>query len=700
MLSFFVTGNPMNTAIAKLKPYLSKHSVKLNTFQPLRVSKHYQVDEQKINKVSVIRVRYLKSKRPDWYFKVHRRNADLLFLTLNNKGQVVVLDDKSNIYLYDCEFQVCLAHQQFNSRDDINIQCNEDYLYILTDCEIYAEGEEPKDYSPRTNTLYQFDYHNFVIKHQVRVDDDYELFPNTLGKDEQLGYWLNKDKLYLYCSDYAHAKRDHSGLASVDFKRSKRQGLVSEGCFKTQHKFSTYRKPPIFISVQYGIGIRPNYLNPNFIKPSTAINSVYSEVKSRNEEYIPYNIEIFDINSGNNITSLEVRQFTQAELEEKKTGLVLELLKSGEVFKEYDMLMERANPEASNTIPDFPARQVSKTFDRFYNELRNVTFYPNLMKDVIANLGIAKKSIGFILEFKNDVLLNVEVSSSNIKIIPLSSSQVDCFNESSSSLLEQDAQDKESNPPFIPAEKLISNIIEIPQWSLASAKFALAQYLVLVQTDVKALIVDYEINVYFHIGYNAKTKHYSEKHDDKHFFEKLSEFGEDIAPELVELINWFCEYPDSETLYHDCETTFLAYAMKHLLSLGDQYHPLYLRYLANVDMDHDVINTEMCGDILSGDQWSDNKLKFIIAMTYLGGQHLYSELFDCWPGALEEYVTKHYDTASLAALLEKAYLHDPEHIDEILDEYHSQAEQNNRLIDAFFIQQQKHASSESLTELE
>lgn len=690
----------MNTAIAKLKPYLSKYKAKLNTFQPPLASKRYLVEKQEINQVSIIRVRYLKSKRPDWYFRVHRRNADLLFLTLNNKDQVVVLDSKSNIYLYDCEFQVCLSHKHFNSRDDINIQCNEEYLYILTDCEIYAEGEEPKDYSPRTNTLYQFDYHNFVINHQVRVDDDYELFPNSLGKDEQLGFWLNRDKLYLYCSDYAYSKRDHSGLVSVDFKRSKRQGLVSEGCFKTQHKFSRYRTPPIFISVQYEIGIRPNYLNPSFIKPSTSINSAYSEAKTKNEDYIPYNIEIFDINSGNNIIFLEVRQFTKTELEDKKNGLVLELLRSGEVFKEYDFLMERVNPEAKNTIPNFPDREFSKTFDRFYNELKNVTFYPNLTKDVISSLGIAKKSIGFILEFKNDEFLNVEISSSNIKIIPLSSDQANCFNEPSYSLLEQGTQKKESKHLFSPPEKLISNIIEIPQWNLASAKFALEQYLALVRTDIKALIVDYEINVYVHIGYSSESKQYSAKLDDQSFFEKLSEFGEDIAPELVELINWFCEYADSEALYHDSETTFLAYAMKHLLSLGDQYQPLYLRYLASVDMDHDVINTEMCGDILSGDQWDENKLKFVIAMTYLGGQHLYSELFDCWPGALEEYVTKHYDTASLATLLETAYLHDPEHIDEIVDEYHSQPEQNNRLIDAFFIQQQKHAASESLTELE
>ncbi len=710
----------MNTAIAQLKPYLSRNKEKLNTFKPSLMCKHYQVEARQTNHVNVIRLTYLKSKRADWYFRVHRRNVDILFLALNENNQLVILDSKNNIYLYDCEHQVCLSHQRLNSRDDLRIQCNQDYLYILTDCEIYAEGDEPEDYTPRTNTLYQFDYHKFSIKHQIRVDDDYELFSNTPNKDEELGYSLEKNKLYFYCSDYALGKRDHAGLVTVDFNRSKRQELVSEGCFETQHKYSTYRIPPIFISLQYQLGIRPNYINPSFVKPgitttnSTQPNSepiLHTLSQGKLQEYIPYNIEIFDINTGNNITKLEVRQFTKFELEEEKTGLVMELLKSAEAFKKYNIVMERINEGASYSKPEFPDRSLSKPFDRFYNKLRNITFYPNLSKDIKSNLGITKKSIGFILQFKYDEFINVDISSSKINVTPLTTEQSHCFEmDLSHSQSDHDSQisdnqikanqEKEKKHPFIPPEKLISNIIEIPQWDLPNAKNALQQYLGLVHRDIKALIIDHEINIYIRIGYNSHSKQYLAKYDDKSFFTKLAEFGADVAPELIELINWFCQYPNSEELYHDVEASFLSYAMKHLLGLGEQYQPLYLRYLAGVDMDHDVINCEMCGDILLNDEWSENKLKFVIAMRSLGGQHFHNELFDRWPGALEEYTMKHHDTASLATLLEQVYLDDPDYMDEILLEIYSEPHKHSSLIKAFHLLQKKHAITEAPSEIE
>jgi len=691
----------MNTALAQLKPYLGKKKAKLNTFAPILLCKLYRIEKRQIDKISIIRVRYLKAKRPDWYFRVHRRNTDIHFLSLNNKQQLVILDSEKNLYLYDCEFQICLAHQQFNSSYDLNIQCNKDYLYLLTDREIYDEGDEPKDYSPRTNTLYQFDYHEFIVNEQIRVDDDYELVASIPAQKEKLGYWLERNKLYLFCSDYAHGKEYHSGLATIDFNKSKRQGLVSESCFKTQHKYASYRNIPIFISIQYGIGVRPNYINPSIIKPSNNTSaSSQEDSRSNSEEYLPYNIEIFDINTGENITLLEVKQLTLFALENSRKGAITELLKSADIFKEYDNIIERINQGENYSKPEYPDRKLRKIFDKFYNTLNNVTFYPNLTTDIKTQLNISPKAIGFILEFNYDEYINVEILASGINITTLSAAQAPLFDQLPSYLTHQQTdQIEDPKHPFIPPEKLISNIIEIPHWDLANAKRALQQYLELIQTDIKALVVGYQINIFIRIGYNRASKQYLGKYDDTQFFGKLAEFGEDIAPDLVELINWFCQYSDSEELYHDEETTFLAYAMQHLLSLGEQYQALYLRYLAGVDMDHDVINSNMCGDILSGDQWTENKLKFVIAMRHLGGQHFSDALFERWPGALEEYVEKHHNPTSLAVILEPAYLYDAEFMDEVLEEYYSELHPDTLLNQAFRLLQKKHATAESPAEL-
>lgn len=88
-------------------------------------------------------------------------------------------------------------------------------------------------------------------------------------------------------------------------------------------------------------------------------------------------------------------------------------------------------------------------------------------------------------------------------------------------------------------------------------------------------------------------------------------------------------------------------------------------------MDHDVVNNEKCGEILAGDDWNENKLRFLVAMRDVGGQHFYHEIFERWSdasGALEKYVTSNHTIDSFAELLEPFFKHDLEDLTEILEE--------------------------------
>ena len=55
--------------------------------------------------------------------------------------------------------------------------------------------------------------------------------------------------------------------------------------------------PPIYISTQYGLGIRPHYRAPEFIKEGAS-------------GHFEYRIELFDINSGKPLGNFAVYQLS------------------------------------------------------------------------------------------------------------------------------------------------------------------------------------------------------------------------------------------------------------------------------------------------------------------------------------------------------------------------------------------------------
>ena len=190
----------MNTKAPQLKHYANNKQV-VEQFQPQLHTKRYQIDLQRFEGVAVIRVRYLKSKRADWYFRVHQQDVRIPLLTLNNKQQLVVLDSEGNLTLYDCKLQVCIGHMAFLHRYDFEVQANDDYLYIYHD-----------NNDKRENTLIQIDYHKFVIKRSVDIDSGFESISNTMTVKNRFSRWSNNNYLYLRCPDYAHGKEDLAGL--------------------------------------------------------------------------------------------------------------------------------------------------------------------------------------------------------------------------------------------------------------------------------------------------------------------------------------------------------------------------------------------------------------------------------------------------------------------------------------------------------
>ena len=657
----------MNTGSSSLKPYWAKRNKRQTPFQPNLSCKHFRIDYKRIEGISVFCVRYLKEKRPDWYFRINIPSINVLFFTLNKHNELVIIDEQNNLYHYHCQYQVCLSHQHFYSDYPLRIQADKDHLYLLADGERsrYSEGEEPEDYDSRNNAIYKYDYHKGKVIHEARVDDLYELVSNHYQNDDPWGFWLKDKTLYLSCSDYAHSKADYPGFAMVDYSRKKAQ--TTEVCFSQPILSRFHPEPKLFLFKHYGIAVRPNYKIPEFVKPNDG-----------SEPYIPYTLELIDIQTGQIITDIELFRLTQKQLEDLKPGLTHELSKAAEVFKRYKKQADRIAQGAKLTQPEYPDRKYLKTINTFHNSLDNIIFFPQLGKDIKKTLLLTKKHMGFIAKVRSEKYIKVAIIKSNIEVTELNTQQALALE---SNLEEQQRVRNQSNKtPFIPPEILISNIIEINEWSLTNAKSALQQYLKLLQKNVNALIIDNEINVIIRLGYNQRTKRYLGKLDTEAFFARLKEYKQDVAIELQELIEWFCQYPKSDRLYHDCETTFLAYAMQHLLSLGEQYQALYLRYLKGVDMDHDVVNNEMCGEILAGDDWNENKLRFLVAMRDVGGQHFYHEIFERWSGAsgaLKKYVTSNHTIESFAELLEPIFKHDLENLTEMLEEDLAEAGSNH-----------------------
>jgi hypothetical protein len=675
----------MNTGSSIFKHYLGKKYKNDKAFSPKLVCKYFRIEFQLVNKIGIFCVRYLKEKRADWYFRATIPNAQVRFFTLNKHNELVIIDDKNNLYHYHCSHQVCLRHHTFYSEEALTIQANEAFLYLLSDDDRdrFPEGEEPEDFDPRKNTLYKYDYHKGKIISETRVDDCYERVSNDFQQDDPWGYCLKNNTLYLSCTDYTHGKKDYPGLAIINCQ--KKQARITEVCFNKPIASDFHPEPLVYISKHYNLGIRPSYKAPEMVKPQDG-----------SQPYFPYIIEIFDLTSGQHIHQVELYKQTRGQLEQLKEGLSNTLLKAAEAYKHYEKQMLRIAQGAKLSQPEYPYRGYQKAFKKFYQRLQSIIFFPQLSLETQNHLQLEKKCIGFIAKFENEYL-KVVINKEGIKISTLGPVEKDhldkLHNESSpnqntirrwyrsesADLLETST----SGFKFIPPEALVINIIEIKKWDLNNAKHALKQYLTLLETNLDALTIEDMINIHVRIGYNPISKQYHGKMDTLALFERLKEFKQDVAPELVALIEWFCQQPKSESLYHDYEANFLIYAMQHLLSLGEQYQPLYLRYLAAVDMDHDVMNFDMCSEILAGDNWTENKLKFLIAMNSLGGQHLYNELFERWPGALEKFARKHYSLSQLVELLTTEFNQYLPFTLEELEESHPESQNDTLLIAAY-----------------
>lgn len=633
----------MNISAPQLKPYASHHDRTIQGFQPLRRSKRYQVDCQRVEGVSVIRVRYLKSKRDDWYFRVHQQDVRIVLLTLNKHQQLVILDSLGNLTLYDCKLQVCLAHHHFAHRYDLAVQANSDFLYIHHDNE-----------DSRQDSLHQFDYHAFKIIHSTDIDDGFEQVTNTPLENEFFNYWLHDNNLYLCCPDYAHGNQELAGFLRVNFRSKRRAPLFSETAFASHPYRVLFDHPPLYISTQYGIGIRPHYQAPEFTKEGAS-------------GYFSYKIEIFDINSGKALGNFDVYRLDLDSADQRKSGLSRDLQLMSEVFVRYQQDKERSHQNSSLPDPEPPERGYGKIYDRFHQMLRDVVFYPRLSTATRAALGIRKKSIGFLLQFDHGDWVSVDIVKGDMRVSPLTDSQLTALKTELRTSREisryhnADVVNLNSDTgAFVVDDALIFNIIDIPQWNPEQAKVALEQYKALIQQGRKNLESNHQVRIFVRVGQPGNEQHQPEKYDDQQFFTKVAEFGDTLHPQLVELIEQFCDMPDSEEWYHHEEACFLCYPMHELVNHGEQYLPLYQKYLASVDMDHDVYNGEsILAEYLTNKNWTEQKLQFVISLIYLGGQHYYDTLTEFWDDhdnpALRSFISRHYDAASLARLLEPAY---------------------------------------------
>ncbi|MBF01816.1 MAG: hypothetical protein CMP76_00815 [Flavobacterium sp.] len=75
------------------------------------------------------------------------------------------------------------------------------------------------------------------------------------------------------------------------------------------------------------------------------------------------------------------------------------------------------------------------------------------------------------------------------------------------------------------------------------------------------------------------------------FFEKVANL-ETATTIIQNLIEKFCDYPKAKYLYRNEQETALCYAVLVLSKKGKEFLPTVLRYLATIDLDHDVFTIE------------------------------------------------------------------------------------------------------------
>ena len=75
------------------------------------------------------------------------------------------------------------------------------------------------------------------------------------------------------------------------------------------------------------------------------------------------------------------------------------------------------------------------------------------------------------------------------------------------------------------------------------------------------------------------------------FFEKIAVL-EEATLILQNIVEKFCNYPKAKYLYRNEEETALCYAVLVLSKKDKDFLPTILRYLATIDLDHDVFTIE------------------------------------------------------------------------------------------------------------
>lgn len=520
---------------------------------------------------------------------------------LGQSNQVNLLKVTSAEYDKPWVFRVCQLDVKilmcfFNSKEQLLVVDNNAIIYLY-DCEHQEKIDQHRCFKEYTCCIVRNGKDLYLFTDRDSNERSYKYFLNRFNCDEfkliqkkvLSSEYTGNERLWLN-DNVLYIPFCDDEVKQIGYGRYDFSGQVDAMILfeSTPYEKFWYGYGDIELSMQHNIGVRPHFRHINYYKDEQGY-------------YFEYAIEIFNIDDGEILNILPIRFIGMADKYGNKKEK-LALLKG----------------LTTTLVDEHELDEYHDAHDNFFSSL----YFYEFLEEPAVNLYFDDKKC-----FKVDF---------SILSKPIVSSVEDCdpiekFHPSI------------DFPEFSNQDFLTLNIITIRHWDLNQAKVALKSYLALLENGLKPLYVAECITIYIYYE--------DQKLDDKAFFKKISEFGEAIVADVEALIYWFISNDSSDELYHDPEATFLCYAMELLLGISESNLELYLDYLDNVDMDHDVYNSGMICRYLDGN-WNHLKATFAFGMDQYCCRM--QDLFGwCWKDrGLKDYINAHYDFESLHTIME------------------------------------------------
>ena len=529
-----------------------------------------------------------------WIFRLSKHDTQLKYFQINALNQLITIDKRATVKLYDLEKKVELKEIQLNTEFYISVYFDENTKEILIYTDKAHDEAEDEDFSmDYKKYVYFIDSEDFVVLFDKTIELEYHYMDES-NRFHQISQYEDS-KLYLPFSDEEDDEIfDGYGVVNTKDKQ------VNKFIFKTHpYDVDFIDNNSIWFAPWFDLGLRPSY----------------TKIEQKNIDgfnCFVYKLDLFRLSTSEIIETIDIR-----EIKEKHIGYA-NINRDGtyEPSEQVELLKNSDEEDADYT----------EAFDDFYEDLNHVLWEKDkkafwilfrggilrridldgsrssliISKDIHKNswledpLAHSYEHSRSIYITENKEIIFGSFSYQDDQMIKFNPKDYDISDEKKILELEMGLVYKTKELSTEDYDELSIALISLEQWNPETCKKALKEILELIQTDIKALIISHEVRMLFKVG--------SQRVSYQEFYESLEEFGVDIEQDLQNLVEYFVGLEYSREYYHDEETSFLHYAMQTLMRINvEENISLLIRYLRSIDLDHQCRAEELWSELSEDD---------------------------------------------------------------------------------------------------